>query len=254
MAYLNAPQQRTLLITAASHQELAMPLFRSAVAGVNEENCHAVFAFGHLLATCSFASEKEDERLLLVDPNGTNVLSNWLFFLRAGCELADSVWERVEKGPLRPLVCEWEDPIDVEEGRKTPFVEHLLTMMPSKDSDDCWPNEEYRIYENAAIELGYAFACAERLGENLNVWDALRIWPMRQDVEYMYLLNDWHSGALILFAHYCVLLNKMDRKWYLEGRSQRLMAHILHRLDAKWHCHIQWPIEKIGFHFGAVGP
>jgi len=253
MAYHNALQKRTLLITAASHQDSAMPLFRAAVADVNEENCYAIFAFGHLLATCSFANEKEDERLLLVDPNGTNMLSNWLFFLRAGCGLADSVWQQVEEGPLKPLVCTWETPIDVEEGVRTPFVEHLITMIPPKDSDECWSDEEYRIYEKAAIELGYAFACADRLGENLNVWDMLKFWPMRQDVEYMYLLNDWHPGALILFAHFCILLNKMDGKWYLEGRSQRLMAHILQRLDAKWHCYVVWPMEKIGFQFEPVG-
>jgi hypothetical protein len=224
-----------------------MPLFRSEIAKINKENCHALFAFSHLLAAYSFASEKEDERLLLVDPNGPDVLSNWLFFLCSGCNLADSVWESVMAGQLKALVCAWESPIDVEEGLRTPLVEHLLSVVPMKYSEYSWSEEVCRIYHDATLELGYAFACAEAPGENFNTWDALRVWPMRLSIDYMHLLNSWHPGPLVIFAHFCVLLKKLEGKWYFEGRATRLLGHIVQRLDPKWQCHIKSPVEEIGF-------
>ncbi|TVY75906.1 Sterol uptake control protein [Lachnellula suecica] len=246
LAHLNPSRRRSYLIAAASHQDIAMPLFRSESANVNEKNCHAVFAFAHVLAAYAFASEKEDERLLLVDTNSPDVVSNWLFFLRSGCDLVASIWECVETGPLKPLICVWEFPIEVEEGLKTQLSEHLLAVIPPKDSDDAWLDGVCQTYKDAAIEVGYAFACADFLGKSFNAWDALRTWPMRLSFEYMFLLNESHPGALIIFAHYCVLLKRLEGLWYLEGRAMRLLSHIWQRLDVRWHSYIRWPVEEIG--------
>lgn len=246
LAHINPPQRHSYQVTAASHLDLGMPLFRSEVVVFNEENCHAIFAFSHLLTVYSHASEKEDERLLLVDSNGTDAVSNWLFFLRSSCDLADSIWECVVRGPLKPLVCAWESPIDVEMGIRTPLVERLLSVIPDKNSDDCWSEEVCRIYQEAAFLLGYAFACSQVLGENFDTWDAIRVWPMGLSTDFMHLLNRWHPGAMVVFAHYCILLNKLEGKWYSQGRAKRLLGHIVHRLDPKWLCQIQEPLQVVG--------
>ena len=58
LAYLNASERQGYLMTAAMHQELAIPLFRKAVSSTNAENCHAILAFVHIIAICSFALTK----------------------------------------------------------------------------------------------------------------------------------------------------------------------------------------------------
>ena len=155
-------------------------------------------------------------------------------------------------GPLKVLACAWESPIDVEEGVRTPLAERLLSFIPVKYSEFSWPEEVCRIYHDAALELGYAFACAEILGTRFNTWDALRVWPMGLSIDYMHLLNNGHPGALVIFAHFCVLLKKLEGKWYFEGRATRLLGHILQRLDRKWQCYIEWPAEEIGFPMESV--
>lgn len=247
LAHLNPSQTNLYLINAITHQELAAPAFRHEIEDVHKDNCDAAFAYAHLIAIYSFASEKEDERLLIADPNGPDILSNWLFFLRSGCYMAESIWDNLTSGPLGALSCAWEDPIDVEEGGKTPLVERLLSLMPPKDSAGAWTDETSKIYSDAAFDLGYAYACADLLEERFNTWNVLRTWPMRLDMEYMHLLHSSHLGALILLAYYCVLLKKLERKWFFEGRAERLMGHILKRLDTSWRCHIVWPMEEIGF-------
>lgn len=220
-----------------------MPLFRQAVANLNAENCHAVFAFVHVLGICSFASEQENERLLLMDRDGTETVSRWLFFMRSGCDYIETVRDSVEDGPLTALLCEWVKPVDVDDGQRTTLVERLLSFIPSQDCEYAWSAGEAQIFCDAVHLLGHAFICAKRLGRHFNTWDALRVWPVLLSVDYFQLLQDLHPGALIVLGYYCLLLHKLDGKWYLEGRAKRVLAHIMQRLDPKWHSLVQWSLE-----------
>lgn len=57
LAYKNPAEQWEYLIKASSHQDIAMPLFRSAIDDVDEDNCHSIMGFSHLLVIYSFALE-----------------------------------------------------------------------------------------------------------------------------------------------------------------------------------------------------
>ena len=223
-----------------------MPLFRSAIANVDEDNCHSVLVFSHLLVIYSFAMEKQDEHLLIVEAKGPDVLPNWLHFLRNGCLMICSVWDRIESGPVKELASQWEVPVEVLEEGKQSLTDYLLSVIPSQSSPDAWSQEVCRLYSDTAVELGRAFSCTRALGEKFTTWDALRIWPMLISVGYMNLLSSCHPGALILLAHYCILLQKVESHWYFEGRATNLLSTIVHRLDTRWHCYIQWPLEEIG--------
>jgi len=250
LAYSNPAQHREYSIKASSHQDRAMSLFRPAITKVSKDNCDAVFAFSHLLIIYSFASEKEDERLLLVGAEGPDVLPSWLYFLRAGCSMLCSVWARLEAGPVKALAAGWEMPIKVSEDDKRHLVEYLISVVLSRDAQEAWPKGIRTVYHDAAVELAWAFSCMRALDESFTTWDALRIWPMRISGEYMDLLSIWHPGALILLAHYCILLQKVESKWYFEDRATRLLSTILRRLDERWHCYIKWPLEEIGLSSG----
>lgn len=246
LAYKRPEEQGQYLIEASSHQDVAMPQFRSAIDNVDKDSCHSIMVFSHLLVIYSFALERQDERLLIVDGNRSDVLPSWLHFLRNGCLMVCSVWDQIENGPVKELASQWEVPVEISEEGKLPLTDHLLSVIPSEDSQYAWSEEARRLYTDAAVELGRAFMCTRTLGEKLTTWDALRLWPMKISVDYMNLLNQWHPGALILLAHYCILLQKLDTHWYFEGRATKLLSTILKRLDTRWHCFIEWPLEEIG--------
>jgi hypothetical protein len=68
---------------------------------------------------------------------------------------------------------------------------------------------------------------------------------MRISVEYLDLLSQQHPGALILVAHYCILLRRLGSHWYFEGRAKRLLSTVLSCLDGRWHQFIEWPLAEI---------
>lgn len=244
LAYLDPAQEREYSIRSGIHQDIGLPLFRSTIGNIDQDTCNAALAFTHLLVIYTWASEKQDERLLLVAPDGADILPPWLYFIRSGCSLLCNVWGCIETGPVKALASAWEIPIPALKS-KTNLVVHLLSATPEQSSPDAWNVEACRIYHDAALELGKAFASSP-LSENFTTWDALRIFPIYADVEYFALLKSWHPGALIILAHYCILLQRVQMHWYFEGRATRLLSTILSHLDAKWHQYIKWPLEEVG--------
>jgi hypothetical protein len=241
-----------------------MPLFRTAITNVTISNSEAVLAFSHLLVLYSFASESQDERLFLtscssslpninipVDPMhgageaGENLLPPWLYFLRNGCSLLCTVWEHLESSPVAPLAEMWDIPLLIPSA-PTPLLTHLLSIPASSSSfPPPWKPHELQLYEQAAHDLASAFASAQVTGE-FTTWDALRVWPMQLSVPFIALINEGHPGALILLAHYCILLKKIEGHWYFEGRATRLLRSILRNLGREWWDFIKWPLEEIG--------
>jgi hypothetical protein len=245
LAYLDPSQGRELMIRGRVHQDRAMPLFRSAIENPNKDNCDAVFAFSHLLVIYSFAAEREDEQLFLVESNTLEVLPNWLYFIRNGCSMLCDVWDEVESGPVGSLVSVWEIPITFSEAEQEPLMDSLVSAIPLQGFEDSWSEDVCEIYRNAATELGVAFSCTQDSSAGFTAWDALRIWPMRISEAYLNLLSQRHPGALILVAHYCILLQRLDSHWYFEGRAKRLLFTVMSCLDRRWHHIVKWPLAEI---------
>ena len=82
MAYLDPHQYSELTIKARTHQDRALPLFRTAIPRVESETCDAILIFARLVAITAFAL---DESLFMVGEKEEK-LPSWLFFIRSGCE------------------------------------------------------------------------------------------------------------------------------------------------------------------------
>ena len=176
---------------------------------------------------------------------GQDLLPPWLYFLRNGCSLLCTVWEHLESTPVAPLAEMWDIPLLIPSA-PTPLLTHLLSIPPSSSSSlPPWKPNELQLYEQAAHDLASAFASAQVAGE-FTTWDALRVWPMQLSVPFIALINEGHPGALILLAHYCILLKKIEGHWYFEGRATRLLRSILRNLGREWWDFIEWPLEEIG--------
>ncbi|EXJ90133.1 hypothetical protein A1O3_03202 [Capronia epimyces CBS 606.96] len=236
-AYLNPEQQNAYYVEASRYQDKAMGLFRLAVSSPDKDNCHAVLVFTHLLVLYAFASEKQDDSLLLVtETEGEgDIIPTWLHFLRSGCSMLCTVWEFLESGPCSVLALAWEAPFaGVNKLDETTALNSLLqAALPS--SDCTWSEHVRELYREAAAELALACACSQSTPHAFTPWDALRIWPMRVSDGFMSLMKEQHPAALILLAHYSLLLKRIESEWFFRGRATRLMRSIVRKLHPQWH-------------------
>lgn len=141
LAYLNPERQQELVAQAVHHKDRGMPLFREAMANPDTNNCEAVFLHTHLLVINCFASEKQDERLFMVDGHehieecaeksgwsSYEGLPSWLFFIRGGCSMLCEVWDKIEEGPVRYLATAWDFPIDISPYPDQPLIDYFLSV------------------------------------------------------------------------------------------------------------------------------
>jgi len=70
--------------------------------------------------------------------------------------------------------------------------------------------------------------------------------PLPFAESYIRLLNERKPEALIIFAHYCVLLSYCDHAWYFYGVGKRLIAAIWWSLGPEWRPGISWPVAVTG--------
>jgi hypothetical protein len=246
LAHLQPERRCDYAIRAGEYQDQAMPLFRKAIAQPDGENCDAILVFTHLLVLYSLASQRQPQpqpqqgceySLFLATNDPTDVVPTWLYLIRNGCCMLCDYWDVVGNGPCKTLTLAWDAPFDMDAssgGRDDLVFEDLRSKISIWSVENGWSEDVRTVLQGAASELALAFACSASTPETFTTWDALRVWPMRISAEFIELLQALHPVALVLLAHYCLLLRRIESKWYFDGQATRLLGNIAQRLDPKW--------------------
>ncbi|KAL2203608.1 hypothetical protein CC79DRAFT_1399924 [Sarocladium strictum] len=250
MLHLQHPQSSALVIRAASHKELAFPAFRQALENPTKDNCDAILVFACILLVLSLGGEanatKPDERdpLLLVrasDSDSRVILPQWLQLLRSGCAMLGPCWQYIKAGPINPLL-KGLHPGPVQNEVSQFHLGRFLSATSA--TPHMWPDDVVNIYTAAARELATAFASADLYSdasrsEFIRTFNVLALFPLRVNEQFLALLASGHPAALILTAHYCMLLKQLDKYWYFTGRAERLLTEIEGMLEPQWLPYIQ---------------
>ena len=255
LAYLNPSEKQRFHFTAAWHQNEALPAFRLAIANPNENNCNALLAFSQLLIIHSFASEKQDEDLVLVGGSHKSGSPDWMKVVRGSCTIFKNVWQYINSGPLKPLVIENQRVKrltgEEEEPDSPELTERirrlgLLMSIPLNPSDDPEQAKIRQAFSVALLELSRAFRRADKARLVFTIWTAVHLWPAQLSQDYLDILAERHPVSLILLAHYCILLEPLESHWYMNGFRKRLVSRIYQQLDPEWWHWLQWPMEEVG--------
>jgi hypothetical protein len=72
---------------------------------------------------------------------------------------------------------------------------------------------------------------------------AIHVWPGTVSQRFVELMDERRPEALVLLAHYCVLLKKVNSSWWLQGVGERLLMAIDRELGSEWRPWIEWALE-----------
>ena len=255
MAYLQPDRRELYALRACSHQDRALPLFHDALANATAQNVDAIIVFSYFLVVYSLATDEGsvNHSLLIINdgnekagdaPKPQVAIPHWLYFIRVGCSHFDHLVKRIEEGPVSKLALAWESAMDAVEG-PFPHLDRLLQVIP--DGDSSWTEEHVATYRQAADTLARSLAHTERVAarSDLSTWSVLSIWPVCVGDGYYEMLYERHPGALILLAHYCIILKQIQSKWYFDQGAMRLMTSIIDLLDTRWHPYIEEPAKIV---------
>ncbi|KAE9364761.1 hypothetical protein N431DRAFT_421945 [Stipitochalara longipes BDJ] len=70
-------------------------------------------------------------------------------------------------------------------------------------------------------------------------------WPISVSQEYITLLASRQQMALVILAHYAVVLNEIRDTWWANGWGYKLVQEVSHVVEGDLESLIVWPMDKI---------
>lgn len=243
-----SPERKdNLLAIASTHHAVALPIFRSAVQGLNSQNPHACSAFGTLLTVYEWAATKHTSNLFFATAQHPAEPSTieWVQLLRGSGRVVSCYYEEIGRGPLAPIL-QWD--LAAESEAET----HPAEPVRFAALEELWELDrlavtaaEVETLKEALRWLRIIYTIMTTPNSNNDPASAALSWPVRVPEMYLTMVRQRHPAALILLSHFCLLLNKVEDFWWIHGMSRRLLQEIHQTIGSEWEPWIAWPLQDL---------
>ncbi|RFU31376.1 hypothetical protein B7463_g4964, partial [Scytalidium lignicola] len=236
IAYLRPSEAYAYRLLAAHHENLALPLIRTAITCMNEENCHALYACGHMVLKYAFASP--DSNLVFSDELG--VVSEWVTLVRGSFSVNEFAMKWLSNGPFsssleKPVVLDVDLSQNPEDFRFAPLAS-VLEMHEGEDVEHC---------HEALLILRKLLTMAVAVDPPVTLMTIVYTWPYKISQRYIELVSKRIPEALLVLAHYCLLMKKIEDFWYMKGCAARILHQCQRDLSPEWWSLLDWPVSAI---------
>ncbi|KAF2466258.1 uncharacterized protein BDR25DRAFT_77007 [Lindgomyces ingoldianus] len=239
LSWLNQALSQVYLVQAEKHHDAALAEFRSDVQDIDESNFQAVFCFAFILFPYSCA--------VLIDPkNGPEyvldtVLQN-LALTRRVPPMVRQFYSSMLDSELGRLVPSDTQGIDFYQ---VPSDRVLVSLWKfSELTSKLYPPDINEAYELAISTLEVLFSVVKRQSERPSV-SLVKLWTHQVTPRFMELLSARQPGALIIFAHYAVLLKTCQHYWFMDGYAGQILQVADALIPEEWRSWLDWPKEQI---------
>ncbi|OBR06943.1 Fungal Zn binuclear cluster domain-containing protein [Colletotrichum higginsianum IMI 349063] len=257
LAYLQPDCRHAYLMQAAQHQNDAINGMRGTLLGtISPINCHALFASSIFLTLSAFATYPSYEKY---NPTFSPVESMLdIFTLSDGMSaILRSSDDDIRKGPLREIFVR--SPGDTTPTNVEPSLQPLFDRLPrlsARLSDMLGATAGTGGREGKYTITSSIIALSESVAKvsTINIMSApaefraVFMWPVLLSTDYMDMLRLRQPAALVVLAHYCVIIHLAEPFcWFLTGWTRALLSVISEQLTGTpWEELVMWPIEIVG--------
>ena len=235
--YVNPTKRHLYERAAVSHRNLAFATSIPALNEVTPYNCHALFAMSSIISVLCFVLPHSAQSVTLSDP--VNDIVSVTTLIRGVTTVLHSAREWIALGSLGGLVNYNWDPTTFALPEEARLAFEKLFDMNKREIRDGSIEDLY----NATIQdLKHAFEIhTVMMGEPGLVFT----WLVVVQASYVAQLERKEPMALVILAHYAVLLHTSKRQWWLDGRGAHLVQYICQLLPPEWLPAIHWPREAV---------
>ncbi|OTB20761.1 hypothetical protein K445DRAFT_372322 [Daldinia sp. EC12] len=240
------PQRRDSLIEQAIvHHNASSSMALPVLNDLTSQNSVPIFFFSMLTTYIAFASPKESDNLLLIS-NGA--MPEWLFLFRGMRSVIELNGEAIHSimsltfifDSGRQLNMFWETTTPPEhEGLKELECTLKTHVKDAQKLDEL-------LHAIDSLKRSFVFFHSTSYTDDQRLRAAF-MWLFKVREEFVKLLKIRDSEAYCVLAFFCVLLQRLDYTWWLEGWGVHLIGRIYSALDEGYRLWIRWPIEEIGW-------
>ena len=252
--HLENPEHGTYATLAVDHLSIGLTEMTPALANLNDDNCGALYVAATLVCYCTFAAGPSGPGdLLLCDVDGSGAgrwspLIRGLVYIRQAAR-PEALWSGL-MAPLGPDAGEdgLGKPTFERDGfARVDWVDHFDQLQELVSREDV-ANREVYIHCFESLQGIYAAT----YGDNDGRYDGppqnafVHGWIYRAKDEYITCLRTKEPLALILLAHFALLLRTMKRDWFLDGWTEHLLERTREYTPGDLREWIRWPTEQAG--------
>jgi hypothetical protein len=244
------PERNTFLWTeATAHHDIGLRLFRLAMSNITSQNCDACLAFSTIVAAYGWASSNQTGNLFFSDtPTSEGEPKvEWASLLRGVNTLLETAGEWMTSSSLKLILHPRPDPklaeaVDPELSVKLTALGQLWDKLPEKFNAvevEALNETLFLLHEDYTLVASYP---DER---QVDIVSIVYAWPIKVPGIFIAMVKELKPEALILLAHYSLLLNRADHLWYVQGMSRRLLQAIHSKIGKEWESWIAWPLQDL---------
>ncbi|PGH04104.1 hypothetical protein AJ80_08566 [Polytolypa hystricis UAMH7299] len=234
---------------ALSHCNAALSDFRSTVKTTTPSNVNAIFAFSHLMVFFAFGSAGLTPHS---KPESTGDAIDGLLgifnLLRHSMRVIREAWDLVQDGALGVLL--QRGPAITDRKYLSPDtssalqrVENLCSSSsPSSPSSSTSPTT-LKTLRSVLHQLSDSFVMASTKRAD---WGMALRFPMIFPDNMLGYLRTREPLALVILAHYCVILYRAPVRWWTAGWSGEVLRAVAEGLDERWKGEVRWPLRETG--------
>ncbi|KAF1995601.1 hypothetical protein P154DRAFT_340136 [Amniculicola lignicola CBS 123094] len=226
---------------AEQHHNAALAQFRAEVSDIDESNFEAVLLFAFILFpySCAFPPDTTEDPRAELDH-----LVQSLVITRGVRPLVTQVFEKMLNSTIARLMPSYLHGINVETEEVPAETELVKLRSFSMITANLFPPDISEAYNYAIRMLEVLFKIAARQ-LNRPSSSLARIWVHHLSPRFMELLSERQPGALIIFAHYAVLLQRCEPQWFLSGCAEQIVHIADSFVPSEWKDWLDWPREQI---------
>lgn len=222
----------------------AIPLASEA----NGASCDALFICSVLLCFICLAKEPAPGHLLLVADGGG---MSWWYLVRGVRVVTKTMGlDAIFSGVLGPRVINnppSTHPMKQRKGQMVPWEQSLAAV---SDLIAMTTGSERDIYMGAMTALSTCFMniygfTEDPKDDEVSDEPLVLEWMDSLEEAFVNCIKDGHAVALIILAHYAILLKKLQFLWYMDRWAERVLCGIIATLDPQYRDWLYWPQEEI---------
>lgn len=224
-------------VTAFGHHNRCLASYKPEMAKVTSSNYTATVAFASLISICSF---------VLCRPSHPTKNFTLVDDLRQIFGLTRSWHEVLRTAPV--VQKEYFDPnLTLSSTSELPeptrnALRHLreLNMHMSRQGS----HKETEVYGSAIETLTASFGSLQKKDRTPHL---VSTWANSMPEMFLKLIEEHRTLALIILAHYCVILNHFNEIWWLRDWGKGLLASIWRGIDPGYRENLAWPMNELRY-------
>lgn len=228
------------------HHTIALRSYTSNLNSITSSNSASLFACAALVAIFSL-------NLAVTRPHSDSTgpideISRIFMLLRGVRLVLGETWDWVRESEIAPFFEGREVDVTIELTGDVAEAVGLLEewngrTLPSLSSSPEEEEKDRQTYTRAIHGLKECFTLC--LSDHRDDGMVLS-WPITVGPEYIALLAARKPMALVILAHYAVVLEEIRDSWWVMGWGRQLIREVEGVLEGEWKGLVEWPLRRIG--------